>query len=170
MTKELVKFALFAAVTAICSQVSIPLEPVPINLGTFAVLVTGVMCSTKLKFGGAVSVLIYIALGAVGLPVFAGFKGGLGVLFGPTGGYIFGYLLMALICGFFYIYAKKLQNILVLVTGNVLLYICGTIWFIIVTGNGIISALMMCVVPFLIGDALKIAAAYVVLAKLKFLR
>ena len=165
--KEWVKFALFAAVTAVCSQISIPLAPVPINLGTFAVIVTGVLCSTKIKFGGAVSILIYILLGAVGLPVFAGFRGGIGVLAGPTGGYIFGYIVMTLIYGYLY-GTKKLQNILVLILGNVLLYICGTIWFIILTGNGLIPALMMCVVPFLIGDALKIAAAYIIITKLRW--
>ena len=89
---------LFAAVTAICSWISIPLgfTPVPVNLGTLAVFLTGGLLGKKY---GPISLIVYTLAGAVGLPVFSGFRGGLSVLAGPTGGYIIGYIVAALIIG-----------------------------------------------------------------------
>lgn len=90
--------ALFAAVLAVASWISVPLPftPVPVNLATLAVTLAGALLGCKY---GTLSVLVYILLGAVGVPVFAGFTGGLGHLAGPTGGYIIGYLSSAFICG-----------------------------------------------------------------------
>jgi biotin transport system substrate-specific component len=90
--------ALFAALTAICSQIMIPLPftPVPINLAYLAVLVCGGALGPK---KGAIAMTVYVLLGAIGVPVFHGLTGGLGVLAGPTGGYIIGYIPMALVMG-----------------------------------------------------------------------
>ena len=93
-TTALVLCGIFAALMAICSFITIPLgfTPVPINLATLGVFLTGGILGKKY---GSISLIVYILLGAVGVPVFAGFKGGLGVLAGPTGGYIIGYLAAA---------------------------------------------------------------------------
>ena len=166
--KDLIIYALFAAVTAICSQITIPLPftPIMISLGTFAIMLTSALCSVKFKFGGLVSVFIYIGLGAVGFPVFQGFKGGLNVLIGPTGGYIIGYLLMAIVIGLLYS-NRKIANIFVLILSDLVLYTCGTLWFMVSTGNGLWQSLMLCVIPFLIGDFIKLALAYVTIGRIK---
>ena len=96
MTKDLAIMAFFAALTAICSQIQIPLPYVPINLALFSVHLCGLLLGSK---RAVLSQSVFLLLGLIGLPVFAGFKGGPGVLFGKTGGYIIGYLLCALIDG-----------------------------------------------------------------------
>ena len=158
--KDLVFTAMFAALIAVCSLVSIPVGEVPVTLQTFAVCLSAAMLGWK---RGTLSVLVYILLGAVGLPVFAGMKGGVGVLAGPTGGYIVGFLLTALIIG---IAAQKRERkalalVISMTLGVLLCYAVGTIWFMFVTKTGLGGAMMLCVVPFLIPDAVKIAAAVI---------
>ncbi|MEG2144157.1 MAG: biotin transporter BioY, partial [Oscillospiraceae bacterium] len=87
--RRLILCALFAALTGVCSQILIPLPMIPINLALFSVHVAGVLLGAKY---GSLSMLVYVLLGALGAPVFAGFKGGFGILFGKTGGYIIGYI------------------------------------------------------------------------------
>ena len=89
--------ALFAALLAVCSQIQIPLEFIPINLALFAVYLAGIILG---PWAGASSVSVFVLLGVAGVPVFAGFKGGLGAITGPTGGYIVGYIFAALVTGF----------------------------------------------------------------------
>ena len=96
VTKNLVLAALFAALTAVCSQIQIPLPMIPINLALFAVHLCGALLGAK---WGALSMAVYALLGAIGVPVFAGFGSGPAVLFGKTGGYILGYILCAAIVG-----------------------------------------------------------------------
>lgn len=167
--KDWIIYAMFAALTVVFSQIYVPLPftPIPINLGNLAILLAGTLCSVKFKIGGFISILIYILLGAIGLPVFAGFKGGIGVLFGPTGGYIIGYLLMTLVCGFFYVNNKKLRNLLVLLGSIVLCLICGTAWFMISTGNSLWQSLILCVFPFIAGDLVKLGVAYILIERLR---
>lgn len=156
--KEMVFTAMFAALIAVCSIISIPVGEVPVTLQTFAVCLSGAMLGWK---RGTLSVLIYILLGAVGLPVFAGMKGGVGVLAGPTGGYIIGFLLTALIIGL--VSDKSGGRLLPLTAamaaGVLACYAVGTVWFIAVTKMSVGASLMLCVVPFLIPDGVKIAAA-----------
>ena len=159
--------ALFAALTAVCSQIMIPLPftPVPINLAYLAVIVCGGVLGTK---KGALAMLVYVLLGAVGVPVFVGFNGGLGALAGPTGGYIVGYIAMAAMCGVLKfggnsgqqntalrIGMSVLKGVPVIFTG----YAFGTAWFMISMGTDLASALLLCVVPFFAGDVVKIIAA-----------
>lgn len=171
--KDWVIYAMFAALIVVFSQISVPLPftPIPISLGNLAILLTGVLCSIRFKFGGALSILVYILLGAVGLPVFAGFKGGIGVLFGPTGGYIIGYLLMGLVCGFFYCDSnnriKKLRNMLVLLCSLVVCLVCGTIWFMVSTETNLWQSLTLCVIPYIPGDLIKMGIAYVLIERLR---
>lgn len=161
-TKDITLMALFAALIAICSWISIPLT-IPFTLQTFAVFVTlGVLGGKR----GTISVFVYILLGAVGLPVFAGFKGGLGALFGVTGGYIVGFLATTLIYWLLtsLINDKLVTKIVALIWGLIVCYAFGSIWFMIVYANttgaiGLSAVLGMCVVPYIIPDLIKLALA-----------
>lgn len=156
--KDMVFVAMFAALTAVCSIISIPIGEVPITMQTFAVCLSAAMLGWK---RGTLSVLIYILLGAVGVPVFAGMKGGVGVLAGPTGGYIIGFLITAIVIGFAAERweRKALPLTLAMILGVILCYTVGTIWFMVLTKMRLGESLLLCVVPFLLPDAVKITAA-----------
>jgi biotin transport system substrate-specific component len=166
-TKMMILCALFAALTAVCSMISIPLPftPVPINLATLSVFLAGGLLGSRYGF---LSQLVYIILGAVGLPVFHNFSGGLGIITGPTGGYIIGYAAAAWLIGFLADKAGRefYKNIIGMTAGLAVCYGLGTFWFMVLTSTGFAAALMMCVVPFLIGDAVKIAAGAILVKKL----
>lgn len=162
-TVELTYIALFAVLIAICSWISIPMA-VPFTLQTFAVfLAVGILGGKR----GTLAVVIYILLGAVGVPVFSGFKGGFGVLIGPTGGYILGFILSALVMWLFekFIGTKTVVLAISMVIGLILCYAFGTAWFMVVysSKNGapisLMAALSMCVFPFIIPDVIKISLA-----------
>ena len=159
-TKSITICAFFAALTGVLSQISIPLPftPVPINLATISPLLAGILLGSKL---GALSQLVYVLIGAIGIPVYANFTSGVGIVLGPTGGYILGYVIAAFIVGMI---SKKLdrkmsKSIISMVLGIAGCYFIGSIWFMWVTNSGIKETLLLCVVPFLIGDGLKIIAA-----------
>lgn len=157
--KSMVFTAIAAAIICVAAPFSIPLPAlVPISLATFAVYLAGGLLGAK---RGTLAVLVYILIGAVGLPVFSGFAGGFAKLLGVTGGYIIGYIPCALLTGLFAdLFPKKLWALpLGMALGTAACYLLGTVWFIIATGSGLAAALAACVVPFLIGDAIKIAAA-----------
>lgn len=167
--------AFFAALTAVCSQISIPIGPVPINLAWFSVFSAAGLLGLK---KGILSQVVYVLLGAVGVPVFAGFKGGVGALVGPTGGYIIGYIFAVAVTGLIFwlfrnkfavsnIVVKILISVLAMAAGAVVCYAFGTAWFLISTGVSFDKAMMACVIPFLPGDALKIALATLLTIKLK---
>ena len=162
-TYSIVITALFAALTAVFSQISIPIGPVPINLAMLSVFVAGGLLGIRRAM---ISQLVYVLLGAVGVPVFAGFKGGFAALAGPTGGYIIGYILaegtIALICHF---WNKKVVALIVaMVAGLAVCYAFGTAWFMVIymknTGPvGLMTVLGWCVFPFIIPDLVKMALA-----------
>lgn len=158
--KKMVFTAMFTALIAVCSILSVPIGEVPVTLQTFAVCLSAAMLGWK---RGTLSVFIYILLGAVGVPVFAGMSGGIGILAGPTGGYIIGFLLTALIVGFSAQRwsRKALPLTISMVLGVLACYAVGTVWFMLVTKMHIGESLMLCVVPFLIPDGVKIALATV---------
>lgn len=165
-TFELSICALFAALTGILSQLAIPIGPVPINLATFSVFLAGALLGAR---AGAVSQTVYVLLGIAGVPVFSLFRGGVGVLLGPTGGYIVGYIFAAWLEG---LLIERLGNrIYILVSamlaGCFLYMITGTGWYMFSTKNGLAEALMTCVLPFLPGDALKIVLAAAIAHRLK---
>ena len=155
---DIVFTAIFVAIIAVCAQIQIPFGPVPFTLQTLGVFIAAALLGWK---RGITSVLVYALLGIIGLPVFAGFSGGLSILTGPTGGYIIGFIFTALAIGIMTDkLGKKLWVLVVsMIIGMVLCYAFGTAWFCFSTGTGIAEALMLCVVPFLIADALKIAVA-----------
>ena len=107
------------------------------------------------------STFVYILLGAVGLPVFSSFSGGMGKLMGPTGGYIIGFIPMALLCGFAVSKwsNKKVLLAIIMAVGTLIAYLVGTVWFVHIQQCDIMHALEICVFPFLIPDAIKIVIA-----------
>mgnify|MGYP004677723905 FL=1 len=167
--RDIVFTGVFAALIAVCSWISIP-ATVPFTLQTL-----GVFSAVGLLGGkrGSLAVLVYILLGLVGLPVFAGLSGGVGVLFGTTGGYIIGFLSSALLMWF----AEQLfgKNKIVLAASMVLglgvCYAIGTLWFMVVYAKtsgtvGLGTVLGWCVLPFIVPDLLKIAVALVLTDRL----
>lgn len=162
MKKEQLQYytitALFAALLCLLAPLSIPLGTVvPISLATFVIyLLSGIL---EPKYS-VISVLIYILLGAIGLPVFAGYNGGFQNVIGVTGGYIIGYIPLALIVSFTYkLIPKKWFLPISMIIGTVVLYTLGTIWFIVQTKSSLASALTTCVIPFIVGDLIKIVAS-----------
>lgn len=153
--------ALMTAVLCILAPISIPvfISPVPISLGVLAIYLTAYVLS---PVDATISVIIFILLGTFGLPVFSGYSGGLSKLVGPTGGYIIGFLFTVYISSLF-IHMKKgiIFDVIGMITGLALCYILGTIWFSYQQGKGFIASLLLCVVPFLIGDAIKIIVAVI---------
>lgn len=161
-TRQMTVLALFAAIMCIVSPLSISIGPIPLTLATFVLYLTVAVLETS----GTISVTLYVLLGTVGLPVFSGWQGGLDKILGPTGGYIAGYIPCAFIAGVIIeVFGKnKIAYPIAMACGTVVLYALGTTWFIASNGiNGnhysIGAALMLCVVKFLPGDAIKIAAA-----------
>lgn len=161
--KQLTLVGLMAAVICILGPwtVHIPISPVPISLGMLGVyFVTSVL---GMRMGTA-SVLIYILMGLVGIPVFTGFSAGPGKLLGPTGGYIIGYLFMALICGFFVDkFSKSLPlYFLGMILGTAVCYLFGTLWLAHQMQYTFFQALMAGVIPYIPADLVKLIAARVV--------
>lgn len=153
--------ALMTAVLCILAPISIPvfISPVPVSLGVLAIYLTAYVLS---PLDATISVIIFILLGTFGLPVFSGYSGGLSKLVGPTGGYIIGFLFTVYISSLF-IHMKKgiIFDVIGMITGLAICYILGTIWFSYQQGKGFIASLLLCVVPFLIGDAIKIIVAVI---------
>ena len=186
-TKMLVLTAMMTAVTAVCAVISVPLpfSPVPVSLATLAVLIAGGLLGAKY---GAVSQAIYLLLGAVGVPIFHSFTGGVGILLGPTGGFLFGYIFMAFVFGLLTEIVLKSKRtgfvessptaatsqikltafiFLAAVIATITCYIPGLLWFMIVTENGIGAAASMAVLPFIPVDLFKCIVAALLVRRLR---
>lgn len=169
---ELTLTAIMAALLCILSPLAIPLGAgVPISLATLAVMCAGALCGAKC---GVLSVMTYILLGILGLPVFAGYSSGASIAFGMSGGYIFGYIPLALCTG---LAGSKIRSserdgkqYLILLTGmmagTVILYFIGTVWFMKYTGTALSAALAACVLPFIPGDLIKMVLVCVLYTRL----
>jgi biotin transport system substrate-specific component len=163
--KELCHIAVFTAIIAVVSQLSVPMPAgVPMTLQTFIVPMAAVVIGTR---NGTLSTMLYILLGAVGLPVFAGMRGGIDALLGPTGGFIFSFPFMALITGVGYTLAIKISGkinkkaafygvfLVGQLLGVVFNYLIGMLWFSKVTGNSMAGAFVACVAPFIVTSVIK---------------
>lgn len=160
--RDITYTAMFTVIIAVSSWITVP-TAVPFTLQTFGVAAAVVMLGGK---RGVFAVLTYLILGAAGVPVFAGFSGGIGDIIGPTGGYLTGFLIMALIC---WAVTSKFGTslpvtVIALAAGLIALYLFGTLQFVIVYGRNneaisFTSALGICVLPFVIPDMIKIALA-----------
>ena len=157
-TKNLVLTALFAALTAVLAQIQLPIGPVPFNLAVLGAFLSGMLLPSA---WAACSMGVYLLMGLVGIPVFAGFKAGPAVLFGGTGGYILGYIVIAL---FTALAVKRFKSPLPvglsMLAGLAACYVLGTAWFMAVTGNGLVESLGWCVFPFVVPDIAKGVGAY----------
>ncbi len=156
-TKDMTYCALLAAVICVLSPFTIAIGPVPLSLATFSVYLAATIEGAKRSF---ISTVIYLLLGLAGLPVFSGGAGGLSKFAGPTGGYLIGYLFIAIIGGIFADRAHKTWLIVIgMILATAVLYAFGTAWFVKVTESDLSYALSVCVLPFLLPDLVKILVA-----------
>ena len=166
-TKQMVLIALMTAVTCVLGPLSIPLpfSPVPISLTNFAIFLAIFVLGMK---NGTISFIIYLLLGAVGVPVFSSFRGGLQVLAGPAGGYLIGFIFLALIMGFAldHFDRKLVPTIIGMIIGMAVCYAFGTVWLAKLLSLSFKEGLMMGVIPYLAGDVAKIIIAAIVGPKL----
>lgn len=166
-TKQMVLIALMTAVTCVLGPLSIPLpfSPVPISLTNFAIFLAIFVLGMK---SGTISFIIYLLLGAVGVPVFSSFRGGFQVLAGSTGGYLIGFIFLALIMGFAldHFDRKLVPTIIGMIIGMAVCYAFGTVWLAKLLSLSFKEGLMMGVIPYLPGDAAKIIIAAIVGPKL----
>lgn len=163
-THDIAMIALFVAIIAVCSWMTFPLPAVPITMQVFGVfLALTVLGGQK----GTISVFIYVLLGAIGAPVFSSFRAGIDVLLGSTGGYIVGFIPMAML---YWLLTSLIRSerawvrFAIMAVCLVVCYAFGTAWFAVVyiSGTGPIglgTILLKCVVPFILPDALKILLA-----------
>ena len=167
--RRMCRIAVMAAVVAVTAAITIPLQftPVPLSLATFGVLLAGALTG---PIDGTVAVVIYLILGILGLPVFAGFRGGIAVLLGPTGGFLLGYPLLSFVTGYLPRLLKGtgllFSNILAMTAGTILMYAAGCVWFVSFSGVAPAAAVTSCVVPFLPGDIIKVLLASIISKKM----
>ncbi|MCR4955161.1 MAG: biotin transporter BioY [Lachnospiraceae bacterium] len=168
-TKDLVLMGAFVAVITICSWISVPLT-IPFTLQTFAVFTTVALLGTR---NGTLCVCTYVLLGALGIPVFSKFQGGLGALLGPTGGYIMGFIFSALVTGYLIdkLGRSKKALFFAMFMGLIVCYAFGTAWFVLVYTKtteaiSITTALSWCVIPYIVPDLAKITAALMLVKRM----
>ena len=155
-TKKMIVAALMAAVMCILAPISIPVSGgIGISLGVFVILLMAYLLEFPMCIA---SCIVYLIMGFIGLPVFAGYQGGLGVLMGPSGGFLIGYILLVSIAGSFSLIFKG-KRILFAVgafVGLLLCYLLGILWYMHIMKVGFIASVMVCVVPFIAFDIIKI--------------
>ncbi len=165
--KGMIYASLFGAGTAAGAYILIPLPPVPITLQTLFLGLAGALLGARL---GALSQVIYLIIGIIGLPVFAGGKAGLGVFLGPTGGYLIGFVAGAWVIGALVSLKKQpgfIWTVAALAAGNLVIYLFGVTQLSFVAKLSLNKAIAVGVLPFLIGDVIKILAAAFVVQKIK---
>lgn len=160
-----------AALITVCSWITIPFFTVPFTMQTFAVFLVLLLLGGR---RGTLSVLLYLVMGAIGLPVFSGFAGGAGKLAGPTGGYLIGFIAAALVYWGLTSIKKgsRIMTVCAMAAGLLVCYAFGTAWFVVVynmnTGAmSVASALSACVLPFIIPDVVKLAIAWLLAGRLR---
>lgn len=162
-TKDLTRVALSVAFLSVCSIVRIPITIIPVTLQTFGLMIVCGILGRK----AVIAVVVYILLGIIGIPVFSGFGSGLGVILGPTGGFIIGFIPMSLFVGRFYNRKKNIYyNLGVMVVGSLILYVVGVAIFCYNVNMSVSEALPIVMYPFVVGDLLKIIVALVTLEKI----
>ncbi|NJE85800.1 biotin transporter BioY [Thermococcus sp. CX2] len=157
--KEVAFAGLFAALTAVGAQISIPIGPVPVTLQVLFVLMSGLILGARL---GLLSQLVYVVMGAVGLPVFANFHGGFAVIYGPTGGYIVAFPIAAYLAGLFTERLGRRGMLIGSILGVGVIYLLGWLRLGLFMGGDFEKAFLLGVVPFLPVDAVKAVVAIVI--------
>lgn len=169
--RDLTLISLCASVITICAWITIPFGEVPFTLQTFGIFLSLLVLGGK---KGTIAILVYILLGVIGLPVFSGFRGGIGTLIGPTGGYIIGFVFQGIIYMIFELISKenKIIKLISLILGLFACYLFGSVWLVLmyqVDGGTLAftAIILLYVVPYLIPDVLKLVTAYSVATKIK---
>ena len=173
-TKDMIAISLMTSVLCVIAPFSIPLPftPVPISLTNLAIYISSCILGSK---KGTISVLLYLLIGAFGLPVFSGFSGGFTKLAGPTGGYLIGFIVCAIFTG---IFVEKFEDNIYMypvgmIIGTIACYGLGTVWLAFQLKIGYSQALLIGVIPYIIGDGLKIIGStilgYILRSRLKSL-
>lgn len=156
-TYAMVSTALMTAVTCILAPLSVPIGPVPISFTNLAIYLSLYLLDWK---RGTLSYFLYLLIGFAGLPVFSGFTGGVAKLAGPTGGYIVGFIPMAIIAGIVIDHCQKRWiQLLGMIVGTAICYALGTAWFCMQAGYTVSAALAVCVFPFILADLIKMLIA-----------
>lgn len=157
-TKTLSFIAVMTAVTCVLAPLSIPIGPVPISLTNLAIYFALYILGMR---KGTISYVVYLLIGLVGVPVFSGFTGGPGKLFGPTGGYLIGFIPMAVVAGIFIdkYYGKIIPSMIGMVIGTIICYAFGTLWLAYQAHIDYKAALLAGVIPFILGDLIKMVLA-----------
>jgi len=151
---------MFTAILAVLSIIQIPMPSgVPITLQTFAMALCGYVLGAK---KGTASTCIYLCVGAIGVPVFAGMTGGLSCFVGYTGGFLWGFIFLTLLCGLAMNCKNKLLQIVLGIAGLLICHLLGSIWYAIVASTGFWSSVLLVSVPYLVKDVLSVAGAYLV--------
>ena len=171
-TRDITVMAICTALMCVLSPLSIPLTGgVPISLATFVVMVFGVVLKQNKT---VIVVALYLIIGLIGIPVYGSFTSGASILFGMTGGYLFGYVILGYITGLFSSISKnkdkKTRNLYLIggmVFGTVVLYLVGTIYFMKFTGMDLASSMAACVIPFIPGDIIKMVITLVISPRLE---
>ena len=157
--QDICSIAIMTAITSVMAQISIPMPlGVPMTMQTFAITLAGIVLGSK---KGGMSILVYVLLGAIGVPVFAGFSGGFQNLVGPTGGFIISFPIMAYLIGLGVELKKKELFVLFLVLGTVSNYVVGVILFCVVTQSPVATGITACVLPFIPTAIIKAVVASV---------
>lgn len=158
--------ALFAALSAVLSQIIIPIGAVPVNMTHLSIFIAAGLLGAKY---GAISQIVFVLLGVSGVPVFSGFTAGIGKLVGPTGGFIIGYIVCAFVAGVLIERSGKSMKMLIasMIVGMLCSYLLGILWYAYITRSSLIAAFSVCILPFLLGDAIKIILSSVLIKKLR---
>lgn len=160
--QDMCMIGMFTAIIVIMAQISIPMPMgVPMTMQTFAITLAAIVMGAK---NSTIASLIYVLLGAIGVPVFASFSGGVGIVVGATGGFIMTFPIMALIIGLGADFYRKNKAWLIvgILVGTVVNYIGGTLWYCFVTGNGFMAGIAGCVLPFIPTAVIKAVLAVIV--------
>lgn len=159
-TQQMALVAIMTALTCILAPFSLPIGPVPISLTNLVIYFSLYLLGWKL---GTLSYVIYLLIGLVGVPVFSGFTAGPAKLFGPTGGYLIGFIPMAIIAGIVIDkFSQRWLQILGMIVGTAICYAFGTAWFCIQAGYTVSAALAVCVIPFIPADLIKMVIAMII--------
>lgn len=159
-TQQMALVAIMTALTCILAPFSLPIGPVPISLTNLVIYFSLYLLGWKL---GTLSYVIYLLIGLVGVPVFSGFTAGPAKLFGPTGGYLIGFIPMAIIAGIVIDkFSQRWIQILGMIVGTAICYAFGTAWFCIQAGYTVSAALAVCVIPFIPADLIKMVIAMII--------
>ena len=163
--KKIVYIGLLSALLCVLAPLSLNINVIPFSLATLVIMLYGEVFSFKISF---TSVLIYVMLGIVGLPVFSGYGAGMAKILSPSGGFILGYMpLVAIISILNKNKTNKVYKFIILLLSNIVLYIIGTVYYSILTKNSFISGLAVCMIPFIIPDIIKMLIVLLIEDKIK---